>query len=81
MTSMTTDTHDDETDLGFTYQTVKDGRVRIFWRGKIATELSGKRAVQFVQRVDGADFAVSQRVMAKATGNFKRGNERPPTRP
>ncbi len=78
---MTTDPHDDETDLGFTYRTVKDGRVRIIWRGKIATELSGKRAVQFVQRVDGADVAASQRAMAKVTGNFKRGNERLPTRP
>ncbi len=77
---MTADSETDTTDLEFTYQAVKDGRVRIFWRGKIANELSGKDAARFLQRVEGADFATAQLAMAKATGNFKRGNERIPAR-
>ena len=38
--------------------------------------LKGAKALSFLQRVAGLDDAGQQLVMAKATGNFKRGNER-----
>jgi hypothetical protein len=38
--------------------------------------LKGKRAERFIAQVEGLDDAESQLYMAKATGNFKRGNER-----
>lgn len=60
----------------FTYQETKDGKVFIFWQGKQVTILSGKKAQQFVAKIAAADHLQAQLLMAKATGNFKRGNER-----
>jgi len=40
------------------------------------TILSGKKAQQFVAKIAAADHHQAQLFMAKATGNFKRGNER-----
>jgi hypothetical protein len=70
-----------DVDLGFSYRTHKDGTVRIAWGGRVVTTLAGKEATRFLSRVLGADDAQSQLHMAKATGNFKRGNERQPSRP
>lgn len=60
----------------FDYQLTKDGRVRLFWNGKPVKTLSGKEAQKFMQRIDGLSGVDAQLVMAKVTGNFKRGNER-----
>ena len=40
------------------------------------TLLRGKAADRFAARVANADPAAAQQVMARATGQFKRGNER-----
>lgn len=40
------------------------------------TLLRGKAAIRFIERVADADPAVAQQLMARATGQFKRGNER-----
>lgn len=66
---------------GFSYRAQKDGTVRITWRGRVVTTLAGKEAARFLARVDGAGPGQAQLAMAKATGNFKRGNERQPGRP
>jgi hypothetical protein len=63
-------------DLGFTYRATADGRVFVSWRGKVIKTLKGAEAQTFLARVDGADAEATQLVMAKVTGNFKRGNER-----
>jgi hypothetical protein len=60
----------------FSWQETKDGRVRISWRGRVVTTLTGAPAARFLREVDGADEETAQLVMARATGNFKRGNER-----
>lgn len=65
----------------FSFRSHKDGTVRIACRGKVVTTLAGKSAARFLARVDGADAEQEQLVMAKATGNFKRGNERQPGKP
>jgi hypothetical protein len=65
----------------FSFRAHKDGTVRIAFRGKVITTLSGKEAVRFLVRVNGADSEQEQLAMARATGNFKRGNERRPVRP
>jgi hypothetical protein len=65
----------------FRFRAHKDGTVRIAYRGKVVTTLAGKEAARFLARVAGADPAQAQLLMAKATGNFKRGNERQPGRP
>ena len=60
----------------FTYRISKDHKVFISWQGKQITILSGKAAEKFVARIQDADFRGAQLIMAKATGNFKHGNER-----
>jgi hypothetical protein len=67
-------------DEPFSYRAQKDGRVRIAYHGTVVTTLAGKEATRFLVMVD-ADPDAAQLLMAKATGNFKHGNERRPTRP
>lgn len=60
----------------FDFQVTKDGRVLIYWGGKIVTTLSGEPARKLLAKLDGADKAAVQLALAKATGQFKHGNER-----
>jgi hypothetical protein len=60
----------------FSFDHHKDEHVTICHLGKAVTVLKGAKAVRFLERVTGADAEKQQLVMAKATGNFKRGNER-----
>jgi hypothetical protein len=39
--------------------------------------LRGASAQRFLAKANDATFAVQQQLMARATGNYKRGNERP----
>jgi hypothetical protein len=71
---------DDGNEDAFTFITHKDGTVRVAYRGKVVTILAGKEAARFIARLEGADPEQLQLAMAKATGNFKRGNERQPGR-
>lgn len=58
---------------GFSFTQRADGTVVIFYRRAVATTLRGNRAAKFLAEVDAGD---EQLVMARWTGNFKRGNER-----
>jgi hypothetical protein len=60
----------------FDYRVTKDGRVMLYWQDKHIKTLAGKEAQRFIEKIDGLDDHDAQLVMAKATGNFKRGNER-----
>lgn len=60
----------------FSFRAAKDGRVMLYWYEKHVKTLSGKEAQRFLQRIDGLEGKDAQLVMAKVTGNFKRGNER-----
>ena len=60
----------------FGWQATKDGRVRIRWHGRVVTTLSGARAARFLEQAEDAEGEVVQALLARATGNFKRGNER-----
>ena len=60
----------------FSYRTTADGRVLISWRGRQVVVLAGDKAKWFLQRVEGATPAKLQVLMARATGDFKRGTER-----
>jgi hypothetical protein len=58
---------------GFSYKVHKSGEVIISHRGREVTVLRGRQADKFLSRlVDTND----QQLMARVTGNFKRGNER-----
>ncbi len=60
----------------FTYREGNESKVFIFWHGKQVTILKGKQAQKFLAKIAGLEHKEAQLVMAKATGNFKRGNER-----
>ncbi|MCC6802391.1 MAG: hypothetical protein IT319_05880 [Anaerolineae bacterium] len=60
----------------FEYRALKDGKVLIYWRGRHVTTLAGSAAQKFLRKIAGLDGKAAQLVMAKASGNFKRGNER-----
>jgi hypothetical protein len=60
----------------FEYHSVKDGSVFIWWQGRPVTTLRGEEASRFTRRLENADEQGAQAVMQRATGNFKRGNER-----
>ena len=60
----------------FSYRTTKDGKVFISCEGKQMTTLSGKKAETFISKIRNADGKAAQLIMAKVTGNFKRGNEK-----
>ncbi len=63
-------------DLGFTFRARKNGEVEILHRGRRATTLRGTVAGDFLATAATGDAAELQQVMARLTGNFKRGNER-----
>ncbi|MFE0178360.1 hypothetical protein ACFWZ2_39240 [Streptomyces sp. NPDC059002] len=58
---------------GFTYEQRADGSVTITHAGRAAGTLRGARAERFIGELEGGD---PQLVMARWTGNYKRGNER-----
>ncbi len=60
----------------FSYKISKDNKVFLLWYGKQVMILKGKESEKFIARISGADFQEAQLIMAKVTGNFKRGNER-----
>ena len=60
----------------FSYRALKDGKVFIYWHDQHVTTLAGKTAQKFLGKIDGLEGKAAQLVMAKATGNFKHGNER-----
>ncbi|QWC23284.1 hypothetical protein KJK41_02605 [Bacillus haikouensis] len=60
----------------FTYREMKNGMVFIDYEGRQVKILKGKEADKFMKRVKMAGSEKEkQLVMAKITGNFKRGNE------
>jgi hypothetical protein len=60
----------------FSFRVAKDGRVLIYWHEKEVQTLVGGAARKFLSRIEGLGGKDAQLVMAKVTGNFKRGNER-----
>jgi hypothetical protein len=60
----------------FSWRAGKDGVVRISRAGRVVTALRGEAARRFISRVEAADPEAAQQLMARATGNYRRGNER-----
>lgn len=61
----------------FQYRINKDQTVFIEYEGKRVKILKGKEAEKFIKNVNAAENVKAvQLIMAKITGNFKRGNER-----
>lgn len=60
----------------FDYRTTKRGVLRIFWQERCVMELGGKRAKRLAAALAEAGPSEVQALLARVTGNFKRGNER-----
>lgn len=60
----------------FVFRSTAAGEVRIERGGRVVTILRGDSAAAFLRAVSRADAAGGQRLMARATGNYRRGNER-----
>lgn len=62
-------------DLGFTYTQFKE-EVHIYHNGIKAITLRGNKAREIIEEFSYSDFASQQQMMARLTGNYKKGNER-----
>ncbi len=60
----------------FDYQIKKDQRIFISWQGRHVMILKGKKANQLAQKLESASKDEAELILAKITGNFKRGNEK-----
>jgi hypothetical protein len=65
----------------FTYRVTKNNTVFIDYNGRQVTTLKGKEAEKILNKINQApsDYEV-QLILAKVTGNFKRGNEKDATK-
>lgn len=60
----------------FTFTTHRGEMVRIFWQGRCIMTIGGHRGRALSAQLADASPADAQRLLQRATGNFKRGNER-----
>ena len=60
----------------FDYRETKTGQVFLLWEGQHVKTLKGKDAQKFLNKTAQLDTHATQLLLAKLTGNFKRGNER-----
>lgn len=61
---------------GFTYRERTSGEIEVRHFGTLAATLRGRQAERFRVRALGATDVELQHLMARVTGNYKRGNER-----
>ncbi|MBP1045746.1 hypothetical protein I6N96_05600 [Enterococcus sp. BWM-S5] len=63
-------------DQAFTFQESKEGKIIIFYYNKQIMIVKEQRARTLSQKLANASLEEQQMILAKTTGNFKRGNER-----
>ena len=63
-------------DLGFTFLETKKGEILIKHFGRTVTTLRGNRARTFREDIRVLPFDEQQQLMARLTGNYRRGNEK-----
>jgi hypothetical protein len=60
----------------FDWRVTKDGQVLVSRGGRVVTTVRGPAAAKLQGQLARADEAGAQQLLARATGNYKRGNER-----
>ena len=60
----------------FDHQVTSSGQVRVFRGGRLVTVIGGRDAA----RLEDADEVRRQHLLARATGNYRQGNEKRPHR-
>jgi hypothetical protein len=61
---------------GFSHEARRNGDVVITHHGRVAAVLRGTKAATFLVDVADGDADDAQELMARLTGNYRRGNER-----
>jgi hypothetical protein len=61
-------------DPPFAYRITKDGAVRISREGRVVTIVAGDRARSLAERLRRAGAGEIQQLLARATGNYRRGS-------
>ena len=64
----------------FSYRITKNGKIFVYWHGKLGKReivLKGARAARLIRDLPTMNPEEQQLALARSTGNFKRGNERP----
>ncbi|XOV86582.1 MAG: hypothetical protein ACFHX7_16635 [Pseudomonadota bacterium] len=64
-------------DEPFSYREASGDVLYLLCRGKTVKTLRGREAIKLADRLARADPAQAQLLLAKATGQFRFGNERP----
>ena len=63
--------------MTFAAQVTKDERVVVWWEGRVVTTVAGAAGRRLADALFRApDESARELLLARATGNFKRGNER-----
>ena len=62
--------------LGFSHRVRKNGDVEVLHRGRVASTLRGSEAQAFMAQLEAGSDSDAQQLVARTTGNHKRGNER-----
>ena len=73
---MQADSNNEAADLGFRYRPRKNGDVEVLHHGRVAAVLRGRDAEKFMAEATDSTSQEAQQLMARLTGNYKRGNER-----
>ncbi|SKC52279.1 hypothetical protein [Krasilnikoviella flava] len=64
----------------FDHRVTKDGTVLVSRGGRLVVTVAGARAARLVALL-GRDPAIDQELLARVTGNYRRGNEKRGHRP
>jgi len=60
----------------FSFKATKDEKVMIYYSNKLIMTFSGKKGSALLKKLSSKNEEEQQMILAKLTGNFKRGNER-----
>ncbi len=60
----------------FGYRIAKDGTVFLEYGGRVVKTIKASESTRLLQQLEGASEIQVQLILAKLTGNFKRGNEK-----
>jgi len=60
----------------FDWRATKNGQVMVSRGGRVVSTVRGGAAATLLGKLALADEATAQQLLARATGNYKRGNER-----
>jgi len=60
----------------FDWRSTADGQVLVSRGGRVVTTVRGQAANRLLGRLERAGDEETQQLLARATGNYKRGNER-----